>query len=96
MAAAQSPKPQTVAIAAEDAEFSRNAAEGARANAKQYGFKVVYDKSYPPNTTDYSPVVRAIRVVGRMDCDRRDAEDGCGAGDANSNFATIGNQDFTK
>ena len=62
VAAAQSPKPQTVAIAAEDAEFSRNAAEGARANAKQYGFKVVYDKSYPPNTTDYSPVVRAIQA----------------------------------
>ena len=34
VAAAQNPKPQTIAIAAEDAEFSRNAAEGARANAK--------------------------------------------------------------
>jgi branched-chain amino acid transport system substrate-binding protein len=61
-AAAQNPKPQTVAIAAEDAEFSRNAAEGARANAKQYGFNVIYDKSYPPNTTDYSPVIRAIQA----------------------------------
>src|SRR5579863_10049179 len=60
VAAAQNPKPQTVAIAAEDAEFSRNAAEGARANAKQYGFNVVYDKTYPPNTTDFSPVIRAI------------------------------------
>src|ERR1700761_4069468 len=62
VAAAQNPKPKTVAIASEDAEFSRNAAEGARANAKQYGFEVVYDKSYPPNTTDYSPVVRAIQA----------------------------------
>jgi branched-chain amino acid transport system substrate-binding protein len=62
VAAAQNPKPQTVAIAAEDAEFSRNAAEGARANAKTYGFKVIYDKSYPPNTTDYSPVIRAIQA----------------------------------
>src|SRR5580704_12634106 len=62
VAAAQDPKPKTVAIAAEDAEFSRNAAEGARANAKQYGFEVVYDKTYPPNTTDYSPVVRAIQA----------------------------------
>jgi branched-chain amino acid transport system substrate-binding protein len=62
VAATQNPKPQTVAIAAEDAEFSRNAAEGARANAKQYGFKVIYDKSYPPNTTDYSPVIRAIQA----------------------------------
>src|SRR6202044_1493831 len=60
--AAQNPKPTTVAIAAEDAEFSRNAAEGARANAKQYGFNIVYDKSYPPNTTDFSPVIRAIQA----------------------------------
>jgi branched-chain amino acid transport system substrate-binding protein len=63
VAAAQNPKPQTVAIAAEDAEFSRNAAEGARANAKQYGFNVVYDKTYPPNTTDFSPVIRAIQAT---------------------------------
>ncbi len=63
VAAAQNPKPQTVAIAAEDAEFSRNAAEGARANAKQYGFKVIYDKTYPPNSTDYSPIIRAIQAA---------------------------------
>ena len=40
VATAQNPKPQTVAIAAEDAEFSRNAAEGARNNVKKYGFKM--------------------------------------------------------
>ncbi len=67
MAAAQNPKPQTIAIAAEDAEFSRNAADGARANAKQYGFKVVYDKTYPPNTTDFSPIIRAIQAAN-ADC----------------------------
>src|ERR1700728_1166811 len=43
IAAAQNPKPQTIAIAAEDAEFSRNASEGARANANQYGFKIIYE-----------------------------------------------------
>src|SRR5580692_1458548 len=63
VAAAQNPKPKTIAIAAEDAEFSRNAAEGVRANAKQYGFEVVYDKTYTPTTTDYSPVVRAIQAA---------------------------------
>ena len=62
MAAAQNPKPQTVAIPAEDAEFSRNAAEGAHNNAKKYGFNVVYDKTYPPNTTDFSPIIRAIQA----------------------------------
>jgi len=62
MAAAQNPKPQTVAIAAEDAEFSRNAADGGRNNIKKYGFKIVYDKNYPPSTTDFSPIIRAIQA----------------------------------
>src|SRR5437868_2263600 len=60
VAAAQNPKPQTLAIIAGDAEFPRNAAEGARKNAKEAGLKVVYDKTYPPTTTDYTPIVRAI------------------------------------
>ena len=63
VAAAQNPKPQTVALAAEDAEFSRNAAEGARDNIKKYGFKIVYDKNYPPATTDFSPIIRAIQAT---------------------------------
>jgi branched-chain amino acid transport system substrate-binding protein len=63
VATAQNPKPQIVAIAAEDAEFSRNAAEGARNNVKTYGFKSVYDRTYPPNTTDFSPIVRAIQAA---------------------------------
>jgi len=63
VAAAQNPKPQTVALAAEDAEFSRNAAEGARDNIKKYGFKTVYDKTYPPATTDFSPIIRAIQAT---------------------------------
>ncbi|MGB6535939.1 MAG: amino acid ABC transporter substrate-binding protein [Xanthobacteraceae bacterium] len=61
--AAQHPKPKTVAIAAEDAEFSRNSADGARSNAKKYGLKIVYDKMYPPSTTDFSPIIRAIQAT---------------------------------
>ena len=63
VAAAQNPKPQTIALAGEDAEFSRNAMDGARDNAKKYGFKIVYDRTYPPNTTDFSPIVRAIQAA---------------------------------
>jgi len=63
VAAAQDPRPETVAIVAADQEFSRNAAEGARENAKKHGFKIVYDRSYPPSTTDFSPVVRAIQAA---------------------------------
>src|SRR5215217_9493120 len=62
VAMGQSPKPQTVAIVAADQEFSRNAADGARDNAKAAGLKVVYDKTYPPSTTDFAPIVRAIQA----------------------------------
>jgi branched-chain amino acid transport system substrate-binding protein len=63
IAVAQNPRPQTAALVAADAEFSLNACEGARTNAKKHGFKVVYDKTYPPATTDFGPVVRAIQAT---------------------------------
>ena len=63
LAMQQSPKPQTVAIVAGDAEFPRNAADGARKNAKEAGLKIVYDRTYPPNTTDFTPIVRAIQAA---------------------------------
>ena len=62
VAMAQNPKPQTVAIVAADQEFSRNAADGARENAKAAGLKVVYDKNYPPSTTDFATIVRAVHA----------------------------------
>jgi branched-chain amino acid transport system substrate-binding protein len=62
VAAAQTPKPQTVAIVAVDAEFGRNASDGARENAKASGFKIVYDRSYPPATADFSPIIRAVQA----------------------------------
>jgi branched-chain amino acid transport system substrate-binding protein len=63
LAAAQAPKPRTVAIAAADAEFARTVADGARENAKSLGFEVIYDKTYPPNTTDFVPIVRAVQAA---------------------------------
>jgi branched-chain amino acid transport system substrate-binding protein len=62
-AMAQTPKPTTVAIVAADQEFSRNASDGARENAKKAGLKIVYDKTYPPSTTDFAPIVRAIQAT---------------------------------
>ena len=55
------PTPKTIAIVAADAEFSRNAADGARENAKKLGLEIVYDQSYPPATTDFAPIVRTIQ-----------------------------------
>jgi branched-chain amino acid transport system substrate-binding protein len=59
----QNPKPKTIAITAADAEFAQVSASGARENAKKVGLDIVYDKSYPPNTTDYAPVVRAVQAT---------------------------------
>jgi branched-chain amino acid transport system substrate-binding protein len=64
VAATLSPKPETIALVGADAEFARNAVDGARAQAKRAGLRIVYDKSYPPTTSDYSPIVRAIQAAG--------------------------------
>ncbi len=63
VAVKQNPKPQTVALAWSDLEFSKNACEGARENIKRNNLKVVYDKSYPGNTTDFTPIVRAVQAA---------------------------------
>ncbi len=56
-------KLQTVALVAADAEFARNACEGARENAKKHKMRIVYDRTYPPPTTDFTPIVRAIQAA---------------------------------
>jgi branched-chain amino acid transport system substrate-binding protein len=63
LAAEQTPRPKTVAIMGADAEFARNTTDGARANAQSLGFDIVYDKSYPPGTTDFGPILRAVQVT---------------------------------
>jgi len=60
VAVAQNPKPKTLAIIAADAEFPHTASIGARKSAKEAGLQILYDKTYPPTTTDYTPIVRAI------------------------------------
>jgi branched-chain amino acid transport system substrate-binding protein len=59
----QDPKPTTVAIASEDAEFARNACIGARENAKRFGVNIVYDRTFPPGTTDFSPIIHALAAA---------------------------------
>jgi branched-chain amino acid transport system substrate-binding protein len=57
------PEPKTVALVGADAEFSNNVLIGARANAKKFNLRIVYDRSYPPATVDYTPIVRAIQAT---------------------------------
>ena len=63
LAARQNPKPQTVAIVGADAEYPQNALVGSRDLIKKFGFKTVYDKTYPPSTVDFTPIVRAIKAT---------------------------------
>ena len=64
LAAAQKPRPKTVAIIAADAEFAQNAADGARQSIKEIGgFETVMDQKYPPSTTDYTPVMHAVQAL---------------------------------
>ncbi len=58
-----STKPKTIAIAGADAEFSKNAMDGARAIIERAGYQIVYDHAYPPATIDYTPIARAISVA---------------------------------
>ena len=59
----QDPKPQTIALVGADAEFAVNACDGGRTNAKAAGLKIVYDQRYPPPTTDFGPVIRAVAAT---------------------------------
>jgi branched-chain amino acid transport system substrate-binding protein len=54
---------ETIALVGADAEFAQNAVAGARANAEAAGLDIVYDESYPPNTADFTPIIRAIQAT---------------------------------
>jgi branched-chain amino acid transport system substrate-binding protein len=54
---------ETIALVAADAEFAQNAVDGARTNAEAAGLEIVYDESYPPSTTDFTPIIRAIQAT---------------------------------
>ena len=63
IAMAMTPKPKTVALVAADAEYAQNVIGGARRMVKEMGLTAVYDKSYPPSTVDYTPIVRAVQAT---------------------------------
>jgi branched-chain amino acid transport system substrate-binding protein len=63
VAMAANPKPKSLAMLAEDSEFPKNASEGVRDFVKEYGLDLVYDKTYPPGTPDFTPIVHAIQAT---------------------------------
>ncbi len=53
---------KTIAILAADAEFAQTLASGVRSTLNDQGLRAVYDQNYPPNTVDFSSMVRAVRA----------------------------------
>src|SRR5712672_2419458 len=56
LAAEQSPKPQTMAILAADAPFSKSPVAGAKDHASRHGFRVISEDRYPLATNDFTPL----------------------------------------
>ncbi len=54
---------KTIAFLAADGEFSQNLATGARNLSKHQGLTTVYDQKYPPNTADFSAMIRALKAA---------------------------------
>ncbi len=63
LAAKQSPKPETMAILAADAPFSKSPVQGAKAHADKNGFKVVSDVRYPLSATDLAQFIRELKQI---------------------------------
>ena len=57
------PKPKTVAVIAPDIDFGRSVVEGARALAKERGLQIVYDRGFPPSTSDFSTMIRQVQAA---------------------------------
>jgi branched-chain amino acid transport system substrate-binding protein len=52
---------KTLALLAADQEFAQNLALTARDVAKKLNMPVVFDQSYPPNTVEFSGIIRALK-----------------------------------
>ncbi len=59
----EKPTPKTIALVIGDQEFGKQNQAGALENIKAAGLKVVYNETYPPATTDYTPIIRAVQAV---------------------------------
>ena len=63
MASELQPKLTRVALIGADVEYSRNAIDGARENAKALGFEVVFERTYPRRSTEFTAIVRAMQAT---------------------------------
>ena len=54
---------KTMALLAADQEFAQNLALTARDVAKKRNLPVVFDQNYPPNTVEFSSIIRALKAA---------------------------------
>jgi branched-chain amino acid transport system substrate-binding protein len=54
---------KTMALLSADQEFAQNLAVTARAVAKRMNMSIVFDQSYPPNTVEFSSIIRALNAT---------------------------------
>jgi branched-chain amino acid transport system substrate-binding protein len=54
---------KTVALIGADQEFAQNLLLTARDVAKRLNMPIVYDQAYPPNTVEFSSIVRALKAA---------------------------------
>jgi branched-chain amino acid transport system substrate-binding protein len=52
-----------LALAGAHAEYAQTVLAGAREKIKELGLESVYDRSYPPNTVDFSPIIRSLQAA---------------------------------
>ncbi|MBR1191938.1 amino acid ABC transporter substrate-binding protein [Bradyrhizobium sp. AUGA SZCCT0240] len=54
---------KTIALLAADQEFAQNLALTARDVAKKMNMQIVFDQAYPPNTVEFSSILRALKAA---------------------------------
>jgi branched-chain amino acid transport system substrate-binding protein len=62
MAADAKPRAQRIALIHENALFPKAGIDAAEAQAKAAGLEVVYKEAYPSKTTDFSPMLAAVKA----------------------------------
>jgi branched-chain amino acid transport system substrate-binding protein len=60
---AQKAGAKTIALLAADQEFAQNLAVTARDVAKKRNMPIVFDQAYPPNTVEFSSIIRALKAA---------------------------------
>src|ERR1700704_6136139 len=54
---------KTIALLAADQEFAQNLAKTAREVAGKRNMPIVFDQAYPPNTVEFSSIIRALKAA---------------------------------